>query len=41
MPYPFHEGTLASVLAALNVQGVKVQGRQTRLLDMECDFSWS
>jgi len=41
MPYPFHEGTLSSILTSLNVQGVKVQGRQTRLLDMECDFSWS
>ncbi|WP_414639126.1 TIGR02265 family protein [Archangium sp.] len=38
--YPFHEGVLLELVGNMNVQRVKVLGRQTDALDSEYEISW-
>jgi uncharacterized protein (TIGR02265 family) len=40
LPYPFHEGVLLELVEKMNVQRVKVLGRQTGTLDSEYDICW-
>lgn len=40
MPPPYHEGTLQAVIEVVGGKQVRVEGRQTGLLDTEYSLSW-
>ncbi len=40
IPYPFHEGVLLEFLEKMNVQRVRVSGRQTGELDSVYEIAW-